>query len=251
MKPQHKILPVRCNVEIAENVYKLAIQHDCNSSLMKIKPGQFYMLRSWNREPLLSRPISVSSYDGNSISFLYAVSGKGTELFSTLKSGDNIELFGPLGNGFNTDEIRGRIAVVAGGIGIAPMMQLVKELSSSCDVDLYAGFRSEVYGIEDMKGYVKGVFISTEDGSTGTKGYVTELLEVEKYDMVLCCGPEVMMMKVAAQCSEKDIPVLLSMEKHMACGVGACLVCTCKTKYGNKRSCKEGPVFWGKDLVIE
>lgn len=249
MKPQYKVVRVEENIEICKDIYRLTIKHEL-SEVESIIPGQFYMLRCWNKEPILSRPISVCSVEGNNITFLYAVLGKGTELFSKARINDEIEIIGPLGNGFNIENIKGKVAIISGGIGIAPMVQLVKELKQ-CEIDVYAGFRSVSYALEEIKGYVNNINISTEDGREGYKGYVTDLLQVDNYDMVICCGPEIMMEKVLRSCKAHSIPIYVSMETHMACGVGACLVCTCKTKTGNKRTCKEGPVFCGDDLVID
>ncbi|MBV1819410.1 dihydroorotate dehydrogenase electron transfer subunit [Clostridium cochlearium] len=239
---EYKKVYIIDNKKIYENIYKLSISGD-----FKGKPGQFYMVRSWRKEPLLSRPISIYSIDNNTLEFLYAVVGEGTKLLSELKKGDSINLLGPLGNGFPIENIKGKIAVVFGGIGIAPLYEVVKNLQE-CEIDLYAGFREKSYSTEAFKEYVENIYIATESGEEGEKGYITDILEVNKYDMVLCCGPEVMMKKVVKMCKEKKVPIYISMEKHMACGVGACLGCTCKTKDGNKRTCKEGPVFLGDEL---
>lgn len=239
---EYKKVYIIDNKKIYENIYKLSISGD-----FKGKPGQFYMVRSWRKEPLLSRPISIYSIDNNTLEFLYAVVGEGTKLLSELKKGDSINLLGPLGNGFPIENIKGKIAVVSGGIGIAPLYEVVKNLQE-CEIDLYAGFREKSYSTEAFKEYVENIYIATESGEEGEKGYITDILEVNKYDMVLCCGPEVMMKKVVKMCKEKKVPIYISMEKHMACGVGACLGCTCKTKGGNKRTCKEGPVFLGDEL---
>lgn len=233
------------NVQIADGVFKLTIKGKFAG-----KPGQFYMLRAWNREPLLGRPISIHHLDEEKVVFLYQLVGEGTEILSKLKIDDEVELTGPLGNGFNIDKITGKVAVVAGGIGTAPMFYVAESLKN-CKIDLYAGFRDEAYALEQFEGYVENVNVATESGRFGYKGYVTELLNPEIYDIVLCCGPEIMMEKVVKMCREKNVTIYVSMEKHMACGVGACLVCTCKTKHGNKRTCKEGPVFLGDDIVIE
>ena len=103
----------------------------------------------------------------------------------------------------------------------------------------------------EIKEYVTNINISTETGSEGYKGYVTDLFKPENYDVVLCCGPEVMMNKVIKMCNDKKIPLYVSMEKHMACGIGACLVCTCKTINGNRRTCKDGPVFLGSEVILD
>ena len=117
--------------------------------------------------------------------------------------------------------------------------------------DFYCGFRNKSYLIDEIKRYVTNINISTETGSEGHKGYVTDLFNPENYDVVLCCGPEVMMNKVIKMCNDKKVTLYVSMEKHMACGIGACLVCTCKTIIGNKRTCKDGPVFLGSEVIID
>jgi len=232
------------NLEIANNIYKISVQGSFSAV-----PGQFYLLRAWDKEPVLSRPISVHEVCQDKISFIYQVVGKGTEILKKVKVGEYIQITGALGNGFPVFEAKEKIALVAGGIGVAPMLELSKKLTH-CSVDLFGGFRDQSYLLESMAPYVDNIMISTENGSEGHKGYITEIFDPSKYDKVYCCGPEVMMNKVVKQCLEKNITVWVSTEKHMACGVGACLVCTCSTKNGNKRSCKDGPVFLGEDLVF-
>lgn len=234
------------NESLIDGIYKMVVEEK-NS----IKPGQFYMLKTYG-ETLLPRPISVSERDDNTITFLYAVVGTGTKDFSKLKAGDYIDLTGPLGNGFKTEGL-GKVALVTGGIGIAPMLEVakdIKRINKENIIDLYAGFREDIYLVEDMRKYLDKVNISTDTGKHGHKGFVTDMLKVEDYDTILCCGPEIMMNKVVNMCREKNVKVYVSMEKHMACGVGACLGCTCKTKEGNKRTCKDGPVFDGNYLDI-
>lgn len=245
IKPSYRTEIVYENIQIADGLFRLTIKGEFSA-----KPGQFYMLRCPNKEPLLPRPISINYLDDESISFLYQVSGEGTKILSKLKQGDELNLMGPLGNGFDIDKINGKVAIVAGGIGIAPMLYTAKNLKH-CDVHVYAGFRDKTYILDEFKEYVKDIKISTETGTEGHKGYVTDLFNAESYDVVLCCGPEIMMNKIIKVCNEKKVPLYVSMEKHMACGVGACLVCTCKTKHGNKRTCKNGPVFLGEEIVLD
>lgn len=233
------------NKKISSQIFKLKVKGNFDA-----KPGQFYMLKCWEDSPFLPRPISVYDVDEEGITFLYAVVGKGTKLFSELEAKDKIQIMGPLGNGFPKEGLKGKVALVSGGIGIAPLNYLAKEING-CKIDLYSGFRDEVYGTEELKGYVNNIKVTTEDGSIGHKGYITELLNPEEYDTVICCGPEVMMMKIVKMCVDKNVEVYVSMENKMACGIGACLVCTCKTKDGNKRTCKDGPVFNGRDLVLD
>ncbi len=236
---------VLSNQEISTGIYKLKIGGNFEG-----KPGQFYMLRAWEEEPLLSRPISIEDVDSNGITFIYQVVGKGTKILAKLVAGDEINLQGPLGNTFPVEKLSGKIGIITGGIGIAPMQLVAKKLVD-CTTDLYCGFRNKSFLLDEMKPYVNDIKVSTEDGSEEHKGYVTDLFKPENYDVVLCCGPEVMMNKVLKMCKEKNITVYVSMEKHMACGIGACLVCTCKTIDGNKRTCKDGPVFLGSEVILD
>ena len=230
------------NEEISKDIYKLVVE-DKN----EINAGQFYMLKV-EGQTLLPRPISICEKNGDTLTFLYAVVGTGTKEYTKLKENDKISLTGPLGNGFDLNRDYGKVALVAGGIGTAPMLELSKRLranSKEQKIDLYAGFRDEIYLINNFKEYTNEIKVSTNTGRHGHKGFITDILKAHEYDTVLCCGPEIMMKKVVEMCKEKNVKVYVSMEKHMACGVGACLVCTCKTKDGHKRTCKDGPVFDG------
>jgi len=230
------------NEKIAHGIYKMVVE-DNN----EVRPGQFYMLKL-NGQTLLPRPISVCEKNNGTITFIYAVVGHGTKEYMNLKKGDYINLTGPLGNGFNVYENLGNVALVSGGIGIAPMLETAKKLkeyNNSSKLDLYAGFRDDAYLINEINEFTDNIYISTDTGKYGHEGFVTDILNVDKYDTILCCGPEIMMKKVIDMCKEKNVRIYVSMEKHMACGVGACLVCTCKTKDGHKRTCKDGPVFDG------
>lgn len=233
------------NEKVAENIYKVVLEGDYSAV-----PGQFYMLRAWGVEPFLSRPISIHGISDEGIEFLYEVRGRGTELFARLRAGEEMELLGPVGNGFDLDVIKGKVAVVVGGIGIAPMYEVMKNIVDS-KVDLYAGFRDEVYSVDYMKEYADELIIATESGSTGHKGYATDLLDPSKYDYVISCGPTPMMKVVRDKCLDAGTKVYLSLESHMACGVGACLGCTCDTKKGKERVCKEGPVFLGEEVLMD
>ncbi|MCR1949518.1 MULTISPECIES: dihydroorotate dehydrogenase electron transfer subunit [unclassified Clostridium] len=242
MKVTYSKSKVISNEKIVDGIYKMVVE-DNN----EVKPGQFYMLKL-NGQTLLPRPISVCEKNEGTITFLYAVVGNGTREYTNLEKGEYINLTGPLGNGFNVYEKLGKVALVSGGIGTAPMLEVakkIKENKNSSKLDLYAGFREDIYLIDEIKSYVDKAYVSTNSGKHGHKGFVTDILNVEDYDTVFCCGPEIMMKKVIDMCKEKNVKAYVSMEKHMACGVGACLVCTCKTKDGNKRTCKDGPVFDG------
>jgi dihydroorotate dehydrogenase electron transfer subunit len=230
------------NEEISPSIYELVLEGGFEG-----KPGQFYMLRGWEAlDPFLARPISIADLENGRVKFLYEVKGKGTHIISKLKRGDKLSILGPLGNAFDL-KLEGKIALITGGIGIAPMLYLAKNLSG--EVDIYSGFRSNAYFLDQIKPYVKNVYIATEDGKTGHKGFVTELLDPSKYDIVLSCGP-IPMMNVLIKMCKDIVPVYVSMESRMACGVGACLGCTIETIRGMERVCKEGPVFKGEEVIL-
>lgn len=231
------------NNEISPNIYEVVLEGN-----FKGKPGQFYMIRGWNGlDPLLPRPISIADINNGNITFLYEVRGRGTHIISQLKEGDSLSILGPLGNGFSIDKSE-KIAIVSGGIGIAPMLYLSKYLNNK--PDLYAGFRNEGYYIDSFSQYVDDIFISTEDGSQGHKGYIVDILDPEKYDLIYSCGPLPMMKALIDKCRGKA-PLYISMESRMACGVGACLGCVVETIDGIERVCKEGPVFLAEEVILD
>ncbi|NLB33214.1 MAG: dihydroorotate dehydrogenase electron transfer subunit [Tissierellia bacterium] len=236
--------PVIENKQISNNIYRI-------SAVFKseIKPGQFFMLKTLDNSFLLPRPISVNDVNGNIVSFLYRIEGQGTKKISSLCANDEIQLFGPLGNGFDTEELKGKIAVIGGGIGIAPLLYLSKKLGKRADV--YLGYKDleNMYIVEEFKSFVDKTVIVTEDGSFGEKGFVTDYVLYDKYDAVVTCGPEIMMNKIVNNCRINNIKCYISLERRMACGMGACLGCTVETKDGNKRACKDGPVFNSEELV--
>lgn len=242
MNPEYSSCEVYSNIQVSTNIYEMKLHGD-----FKGEPGQFYMLRSWDIEPFLSRPISISNLKENTITFLYEVKGKGTKLFSDLKRGDLLKLTGPIGAGFPLEE-KGRIGIVAGGIGLAPMIYLCNRLHNS--IDFYVGFRERSFYTDEIKKYVNNLYISTESGLEGDKCYITEIFEPEKFDVVYTCGPIPMMKKVVEMCTGKNIPIYISMESKMACGIGACLGCSIETTLGMKKVCKDGPVFKGEEVFF-
>ena len=179
--------------------------------------GQFFTLRSWGADeaPFLSRPISVHRWnpDSSTIEFLYQVVGEGTEKLAQLKQQDAFQL---------TRELA--------AAGVKP--------------DVFFGFRDTPYCMEEYREIANLVKVSTDTGAVGFHGFVTQLYDPADYDVVLVCGPTVMMRNAARLCAEKGTPCFVSMEKKMACGIGACLGCTCETRSGEGKSvCKNGPVF--------
>lgn len=227
------------NIEIAPKVFKMTVQGPSSG-----EPGQFFMLRAWDRFPLLSRPFSICDRKDDKITFLYQVVGEGTQKISRLNKSDFIQLLGPLGNGFPINKDK-KTAIIAGGIGIAPMKFLARYLNKP---DLFVGFHDEPYFLDEMKPFVDRIFTATETGRYGTQGYVTEILK-DYYDVIYCCGPNVMMNAVKDRIKNSEL--YLSLESHMACGIGACLGCAVQTTSGIQRVCHEGPVFLGKDVILD
>lgn len=227
------------NTALSKDFYLMKAEQE-NSARM----GQFYMLRSWRHYPVLSRPLSVYDADGNTLTFLYRVVGEGTALFARLKPGDGITLDGPHGNGF--PEAKGKIALVGGGVGIAPFYltaRTLKRLAPGCTVDIYLGFSDTPVLVKEFESVADSVKVNVG-------GYITDDIDPTGYDTIMTCGPEIMMRVLYQKCvrTGAKAPVYASMENRMACGVGACLVCTCKTAAGNKRACKEGPVMLGSEV---
>lgn len=229
----YKKVEIISNEEISKDIFKMVVKGN-----FKTRVGQFYMIKGFEDGNMLPRPISICDATEDTLTFLYAVVGKGTKIFANKKEKEYIEILGPLGNGFEIFEDDKKVAIVAGGIGIAPMLYLAKSLNKK--VDLYVGFRDEVYFVDDFKDYVENIYISTNDGSVGHKGFITEIIK-DEYDTVYCCGPNPMMNSVKNLGLHSKVYV--SLESRMACGIGACLACSCKTNNGMKRICKDGPIF--------
>lgn len=230
------------NIEIAKNIYLIKLKGDFKGS-----PGQFYMLRGWEgNDPFLPRPISIADLRDGILTMIYEVKGKGTHIISDLRPGKTLSLLGPLGNGFPIAEGK-KIAIVSGGIGIAPMLYLARSLGDKAD--LYAGFRDETYLLDGFDEYVSEIHISTENGSQGHKGFVTDMIDPEAYDIVYSCGPMPMMEALGRLCKSRT-ELFVSLESHMACGIGICLGCTIPTVRGMERVCKEGPVFLAEEVLL-
>ena len=221
------------------------------------KPGQFIHLRCSDKvNPLLRRPFSIHRIAGETVCILYQLVGKGTEILAEKKTGEYLDVIGPLGNGFTYSRSKSANSIlVAGGIGIAPLLMLARELikyQKSAGILLLVGAKTKrlILCERDFKALGIGVKISTDDGSYGWQGMVTELLEdglsANRYSLptvIYACGPEKMLKKVAEISRRYDIKAQGSLEKKMACGVGACLGCAISTRSGYQRVCKEGPVF--------
>ena len=245
--------------KIASDIYSMWLQADHMADISR--PGQFLSLYTRDGSKLLPRPISICEIDRENrrIRLVYRVTGKntGTESFARLHPGVPVEVLGPLGNGFPLDAAEGkRVLLMGGGIGIPPMLETAKELRAEKTAIL--GYRDELFLNEEFAEYAK-VYVSTEDGSAGTKGNVLNVVKEKglEADVIFACGPAPMLRAIKQYAEEKQIPCWISMEERMACGVGACLACVCRSReidehsqVHNKRVCKDGPVFLSTEVEL-
>lgn len=241
------------NTEIFTGIYKMIVS--AVSIAESAAAGQFVNLYCKDASRLLPRPISICEVDKKTgtLIFVYDVVGKGTEEFSNMKAGDNIQLLGPLGNGFNIDNKIKEHILVGGGVGIPPLLELCKNLEGNKKV--YLGFRTGNFLIEEFEKYGTEVYIATDDGSFGKKGTVVDLLEEQNVDgqMIYTCGPKPMLRAVANFARNRNISAQASLEERMACGIGTCVGCVVKIKKDNsweyKKVCVDGPVFLSEEIL--
>jgi len=252
---------VNDNVRIAENTYRMLICAPETAQL--VKPGQFVHIKiPHDRSLLLRRPISISNVftdSGGIIEIIYRVTGTGTYLLSQIKSTDFIDVLGPLGNGFTKPKFVKRAFVVGGGCGIAPLKLLIKDWDD-VRFSSFLGFKSKpyAYDLDQFELLSEYVFVSTDDGSLGHLGVVTDLLslrlEREVPDLILGCGPTSMLKETKDMAAKHGIPCQISLEERMGCGIGGCLVCVCETQKGTsfeyKKVCSDGPVFWSNEVLL-
>ena len=245
--------------EIGKNIFSMWLQADHMAA--NAKPGQFLSLYTRDGSKLLPRPISICEIDRENgrIRLVYRVTGKGTgtEAFSRLHPGVVIETLGPLGNGFPLKEAEGKkVFLIGGGIGIPPMLETAKELNA--DKTAVLGYRDELFLKDEFEKYAD-VYVATEDGSAGTRGNVLDAIQENalKADVIFACGPTPMLRALKSYAEENNITCWISMEERMACGIGACLACVCKSKnidshsqVHNKRVCKDGPVFLSTEVEL-
>ena len=261
-------LKILKNEEVAKNYMMMEIKSE--NIARKAVPGQFVHIslnekvngnKNITNDPLLRRPFSIHDVDVERgiVKILYKVVGKGTFLLSRKRANDVLSIMGPLGNGFAIKKDIAKAAIVAGGIGVAPMYFLLKALlKNGVEVDFYLGAlsKSEILLVDEIKSLGVELHVATDDGSIGEKGRVTDLLHknLKAVDVTYTCGPKLMMREVVKIALAKGIPVQVSMEEKMACGIGACLSCVCKVKnnehFEYKRVCAEGPVFDGKSVMM-
>lgn len=243
------IYKIRLNQKIAKDVYKMVLEGETKWIQA---PGQFINIKiNDSLDPFLRRPISVCDYDETSITIIYKILGVGTEILSRKKIDDELDILVGLGNGFMLEKVKGsKVLLVGGGVGVPPMFNLAKQLKQAGrEVVTVLGFNSkqDAFYHQEMQEF-GDVFVTTVDGTLGTKGFVTDKIKELNFDYYMCCGPEAML-KALGQLPQEG---QLSFEEKMGCGFGACMGCSCKTIGGGyKRICVEGPVLESKEVVYE
>ncbi len=244
---KQNIYRILSNRRIAKSVYRMVLEGDTRYITA---PGQFVNIALEGK--FLRRPISICDYDDDTVTLIYKVVGAGTEQISHMRAGMKLDLLTGLGNGFDVTRAGGRNLLVGGGVGVPPMYNLAKRLvAMGRHVDVVMGFNTEdeIFYAEELSETGAGVYISTADGSVGVKGFVTDVIAHDglSFDYFFACGP--LPMLKALYDATGGIEGQMSFEERMGCGFGACMGCSCKTKYGNKRICKDGPVLLKSEII--
>ncbi|MBQ3095828.1 MAG: dihydroorotate dehydrogenase electron transfer subunit [Clostridia bacterium] len=236
---------VKSNRALTRDMYEMILEGDTSDMTA---PGQFVNLRLDGF--FLRRPISVCNQEGDTFTILYKVVGKGTEKMAQMKSGEVIDILTGLGNGYDTEKSGDAPLLVGGGAGVPPMYLLARRLiAEGKKVTVILGFNKaeEIFYREEFEKIGAKVLIATADGSVGVKGFVTDALaDAGTYTYTYSCGPEPML---KALYNATDVSGQYSFEERMGCGFGACMGCSCKTKYGNKRICRDGPVLTKEEII--
>ena len=243
---------------LADGIFSMWLRTEAAQTAV---PGQFISMYTNDGTKLLPRPISICEIDKaeGALRVVYRVTGEntGTKQFSEAKAGDIIPVIGPLGNGFPLEKAEGKKAfLMGGGIGVPPILELSKQLKN-CEKQIVMGYRDENTFLKNQFEENGSVYISTEDGSVGTKGNVMDAIRENglSADIIYACGPTPMLRAIKNFAEENGIECYISLEERMACGIGACLACVCKSKekdhhtnVNNKRICKDGPVFLSTEV---
>lgn len=240
-------------------IYELLLE---TKAAKEAKPGQFVMVYPKSKDTILPRPISICDIDkaANTLRLVYRVAGKGTGEFSKYVKGEEVKVLGPVGNGFPYEKAEGKNAVlIGGGIGVPPILELAKETKAAA-VNVLVGYRDiNNMFLKDEFEKTASTYIATDDGSYGTKGNVMDALKEKNIpcDVIFACGPMPMLRAIKQYAEANNIEAYISLEERMACGVGACLGCVCKTTkkdehshVNNARVCTEGPVFEAREVEI-
>ena len=250
---------------LATGVYEMWFKTE--NIAKEAKPGQFISVYSNDGSRLLPRPISICGITDDGIRIVYRVVGKATDEFSKMQAGEYLNIQGPLGNGYDISQVNEKkvtsdgkpikkAIIFGGGIGVPPMLELSKQLD--CEKEIILGYRDELFLDKEFEKF-GNLSIATEDGSAGTKGNVMNVVEEKNItgDIIFACGPMPMLRAIKAYAEKNNIEAYISLEEKMACGIGACLACVCKTKekdehsqVNNARICKEGPVFNAREVEI-
>ena len=238
------IYKVKSNILIAPSVYKMELLGDTSALT---RPGQFINFKIEGF--YLRRPISVCDYNDDTITVIYKVVGAGTEVMAKAVSGDEFDILVGLGNGFDTEKSSNKPLLIGGGVGIPPLYKLCKDLTvQGKKVSVILGFntKDEIFYENEFKEIGADVTVTTVDGTYGVKGFVTNAMTDIDYDFFYTCGPEPMFKAIENTAVTSG---QYSFEERMGCGFGACMGCSCKTKYGNKRICKDGPVLDREEII--
>ena len=239
------IFTIKSNQHLTDSVLKMVLAGDTSAITA---PGQFINIKLDGF--FLRRPISVCDYDEKTVTILYKIVGKGTQYLSTLATGTSLDILTGLGNGYDIEKSGQSPLLIGGGVGVPPMYRLAKELIAQKKKPIVIlGFRTkkEEFYAEEFRELGATVHIATEDGSLGTKGFVTDVIKsLSDYTYFYTCGPEAMLKAVSDAASTSG---QLSFEERMGCGFGACMGCSCETKYGAKRICKDGPVLEKEEII--
>ena len=237
------VFEVASNRLIAKNTWEMVLTGDTSDIT---RPGQFVNIELTGF--YLRRPISVCDWDGRSLTLIYKVVGHGTDYMSKLTPGAKLDLLTGLGNGYDTALSGERPLLIGGGAGVPPLFALAKKLfAEGMKPTVILGFNAadEIFYTEEFANLGADVRVTTVDGSVGVKGFVTDAMDLA-YTHVYCCGPEPMLRAVYGKCETGG---QFSFEERMGCGFGACMGCTCRTKYGYKRICRDGPVLSKEEIV--
>lgn len=231
------------NTNIAKDVYKMILEGDTSNITA---PGQFVNIALEGK--FLRRPISICDYDDSTITIIYKVVGDGTEQMKSLPVGASLDVLTGLGNGYDISKST-KPLLIGGGVGVPPMFNLAKTLISNGQrPTVVLGFNtaSEIFYEDEFKAIGCDVYVTTVDGSYGVKGFVTDAMKDVDYDYFYTCGPLPMFKAIY---DATNVSGQFSFEERMGCGFGACMGCSCKTKYGNKRICKDGPVLVKEEII--
>ena len=235
---------IKSNVKLTESIYEMVLEGDTSSITA---PGQFINIKLDGF--YLRRPISICDYSENTVTIIYKVVGEGTEVMSKMNSGEKLDVLCGLGNGFDTSKSLDKPVLIGGGVGVPPMYNLCKKLlAEGKKVTVILGFnkKEEIFYEDEFKKLGADVKVTTVDGSYGIKGFVTDALKDTEYSYFYTCGPMPMFKAIENTATTSG---QYSFEERMGCGFGACMGCSCKTKYGNKRICKDGPVMTREEII--